>query len=211
MNWRLHNKKIVIIVIIAMIAAIMAAIGAYIYYIEGVHDIATIIFGTIVASICGAGMVYMTAIILCSAFAILGAIGSYLLLILSKIIKPIKKGIYNAKNKTKTTKIVKTENMEQQSEQPQQEPKKKRLSSYNIKWIAAYILYVIILLVGDIPLSYDKEESVIDSEGATFYLLLPALAYLLLPLLLKLIGNWKLIKWVDRTIDTIYNSIKSHK
>ena len=79
---------------------------------------------------------------------------------------------------------------------------KKRLSSYNIKWIIIYILYVLLLIV--------SEEFEYSSQGYIVFLLflLPFISYLVFPSIIKIIGKWRIIKWADRIIDDCYNNIK---
>ncbi len=79
-----------------------------------------------------------------------------------------------------------------------------RLSSYNIKWLVIYLLYCLtIYLIGQGNFFND------DVKDAIFqYIAIPLISYLFLPFVLKLIGNWKIVKWIDGAIDYTYRTIK---
>lgn len=40
------------------------------------------------------------------------------------------------------------------------------------------------------------------------YITIPLIVYLLLPFVLKIIGHWKMVKWIDGVIDFLYRSFK---
>jgi len=79
-----------------------------------------------------------------------------------------------------------------------------RLSSYSIKWLVIYLLYCLtIYLIGQGNFFND------DVKDAIFqYIAIPLISYLFLPFVLKLIGNWKIVKWIDGAIDYTYRTIK---
>ena len=79
-----------------------------------------------------------------------------------------------------------------------------KLSSYNIKCLVIYILYCLCLyIIGQGNFFND------DVKDAVFqYLAIPLMTYLFLPFVLKLIGNWKIVKWIDGAIDYTYRTIK---
>ena len=87
----------------------------------------------------------------------------------------------------------------------------KKLSSYNIKWIAIYIVYATFMwLVEGEEIVFDRKEDGYSFDFTLLFILLPLLTYIFFPALLRVIGNWKIIKFFDRIIDLIYRSIKEH-
>lgn len=87
----------------------------------------------------------------------------------------------------------------------------KKLSSYNIKWIAIYIVYATFMwLVEGEEIVYNRKEEGYSFDFTLLFILLPLLTYIFFPTLLKVIGNWKIIKFFDRIIDFFYRSIKEH-
>lgn len=76
------------------------------------------------------------------------------------------------------------------------------MSSYNIKWIAIYIIYSIVVFW------YLVEEEIEERDLFYFLILLPAIIYLALPFFLKKFGNWKVVVWIDKMIDKCYEIIK---
>ena len=87
----------------------------------------------------------------------------------------------------------------------------KKLSSYNIKWIAIYIVYATFMwLVEGEEIVFDRKEDGYSFDFTLLFILLPLLTYIFFPALLMVIGNWKIIKFFDRIIDFIYRSIKEH-
>lgn len=87
----------------------------------------------------------------------------------------------------------------------------KKLSPYKQKWLITYLLYTAILILldpymfGFTDYSYVTDEVIVNIIG--FLLVLPLICYLLLPIILKWIGHWKVIKWLDMAIDSIYRTI----
>ena len=79
-----------------------------------------------------------------------------------------------------------------------------KLSSYNIKCLVIYILYCLFFF-------FTGEGTFFDDDVKNYvfqYIAIPLITYLLLPFVLKLIGNWKIVKWIDGAIDYIYRTIK---
>lgn len=79
-----------------------------------------------------------------------------------------------------------------------------KLSSYNIKCLVIYILYCLFFF-------FIGEGTFFDDDVKNYvfqYIAIPLIAYLLLPFVLKLIGNWRIVRWIDGTIDYVYRSIK---
>ena len=76
------------------------------------------------------------------------------------------------------------------------------MSAYNIKWLGVYIIYsVIILWIYIEGVLYEKD---------LFYtlILIPVIAYLLMPLILRKFGHMKIIGMADKIIDYWYQTIK---
>lgn len=87
----------------------------------------------------------------------------------------------------------------------------KKLSSYNIKWIAIYIVYATFMwLVEGEEIVFDRKEDGYSFDFTLLFILLPLLTYIFFPALLRVIGNLKIIKFFDIIIDFIYRSIKEH-
>lgn len=90
-------------------------------------------------------------------------------------------------------------------------PKLRKLSSYNIKWVILYIIYVLWVVLADIRFfGFEKKPSIEDAVISTLLLLLllPFIVYLLFPTLLRMIEKWEIVKFIDKVIDTIYQNIK---
>ena len=70
----------------------------------------------------------------------------------------------------------------------------KKLSSYNIKWIAIYIVYATFMwLVEGEEIVFDRKEDDYSFDFTLLFILLPLLTYIFFPALLRVIGNWKII------------------
>ena len=84
--------------------------------------------------------------------------------------------------------------------------KGKELSSYNIKWMLTYIIYLLWLQV--IYFVYIDWE-----EEADYYLMmafiLPLILYLIFPFVWKFLSGWKMFKWIESKIDMWYNTIRN--
>lgn len=79
-----------------------------------------------------------------------------------------------------------------------------KLSSYNVKCLAIYVIYCLIFFfIGEGGFFNDDTKNVVFQ-----YIAIPLIVYLLLPFLLKVIGKWKIVQWVDGAIDYVYRSIK---
>ena len=79
-----------------------------------------------------------------------------------------------------------------------------KLSSYNIKCLVIYILYCLFFFFIGEGTFFDD-----DIKNYVFqYIGIPLITYLLLPFVLKLIGDWKIVRWIDGAIDYVYRSIK---
>ena len=78
------------------------------------------------------------------------------------------------------------------------------LSSYNIKCLAIYAIYCLFFFFIGEGNFFDD-----DVKNSVFqYIAIPLITYLLLPFGLKVIGNWKIVQWIDCVIDYLYRSIK---
>ena len=94
-------------------------------------------------------------------------------------------------------------------------PNIKKLSSYNIKWLIFYMLYIICCVFIDYEslglsgYSNDILGEVIQ-EIIGLLILLPMVAYILFPTIYKVIDNWRVVKWIDLVIDKCYQNIKEH-
>ena len=79
-----------------------------------------------------------------------------------------------------------------------------KISSYNIKCLVIYILYCLFFFFIGEGTFFDD-----DIKNYVFqYIGIPLITYLLLPFVLKLIGDWKIVRWIDGAIDYVYRSIK---
>ncbi len=79
-----------------------------------------------------------------------------------------------------------------------------KLSSYNIKCLAIYVIYCLFFFfIGEGGFFNDDDKNIVFQ-----YIVIPLIVYLLLPFVLKVIGTWKPIKWIDGVIDYIYRTIK---
>lgn len=79
-----------------------------------------------------------------------------------------------------------------------------KLSSYNIKCLVIYILYCLFFF-------FIGEGTFFDDDVKNYvfqYIAIPLIVYLLLPFVLKIIGHWRMVKWIDGVIDYLYRSIK---
>lgn len=85
--------------------------------------------------------------------------------------------------------------------------KGKELSSYNIKWMVAYVVYV--LLVQAEVFNYTREWDDIIEPFIWEMFLLPLAAYLLFPFVWRYISRWKLFTWVEEKVDRWYCIIKN--
>ena len=74
-----------------------------------------------------------------------------------------------------------------------------KLSSYNIKCLVIYILYCLFFFFIGEGTFFDD-----DIKNYVFqYIGIPLITYLLLPFVLKLIGDWKIVRWIDGAIDYV--------
>ena len=84
--------------------------------------------------------------------------------------------------------------------------KGKELSSYNVKWIVAYVVYVL-WMQAEIFNEEREWEDIIEPFIWIFFLL-PLAAYLLFPFVWKFISKWKQFKKIEEIIDKWYCVIK---
>lgn len=85
--------------------------------------------------------------------------------------------------------------------------KGKELSSYTVKWMWAYVIYLLWL----------QEESFYhtswSSDDAYVYIVLtfiiPLGLYLIFPFIWKFLSRWRLFKWIEDKVDRWYDVIKS--
>ena len=76
------------------------------------------------------------------------------------------------------------------------------MSAYNIKWLGIYLIYAIIAFWLYI------EGYIYDRDLFYILILTPSISYLVLPLILKRFGHWKIVIWLDKLIDYWYQAIK---
>lgn len=76
------------------------------------------------------------------------------------------------------------------------------MSAYNIKWLGIYLIYAIIAFWLYI------EGYIYDRDLFYTLILTPSISYLVLPLILKRFGHWKIVIWLDKLIDYWYQTIK---
>lgn len=84
--------------------------------------------------------------------------------------------------------------------------KDKELSTYNIKWLVLYAVYVVFMQA-----EYDfdwKNKYFTIEEFVWVIFLIPLCSYLLFSVFYRKIQNWKIIKWADHIIDIAYCRIK---
>lgn len=85
----------------------------------------------------------------------------------------------------------------------------KSLSSYNIKWLVFYLVYVL-LAYAEYGFDYESIVKYNEVEEVIWVLfLVPLCVYLLFTVLYPYFKNAILIKWIDDKIDSIYNRIKN--
>lgn len=89
----------------------------------------------------------------------------------------------------------------------------KKISAYNVKWLCFYNIYFwcIITLCPYYDCSIDDFIYAILEDFPLYVwtlILIPFFLYLIFPFILKIIGNWKIVKFVDRIIDTVYQEVK---
>lgn len=79
-----------------------------------------------------------------------------------------------------------------------------KLSSYNIKCLVIYILYCLFFFfIGEGTFFDDDTKNIVFQ-----YIAIPLIVYLLLPFVMKVIGDWKFVQWTDGAIDYVYRTIK---
>lgn len=84
--------------------------------------------------------------------------------------------------------------------------KGRELSAYNIKWMVAYIIYLLWLQAD----AFDYVDW--ETEGSDYILMafiLPLGLYLVFPFVWKYLSRLGLFKWVEKIIDGWYHMIKS--
>ena len=84
--------------------------------------------------------------------------------------------------------------------------KGKELSSYNIKWMFTYVVYLL-WLQAEFYAYVDWSDTV--EEYIIWAFLVPIFTYLLFPFIWKYIGKLKLFRWIENIIDKWYNTIKN--
>lgn len=84
--------------------------------------------------------------------------------------------------------------------------KGKRLSSYNIKWMFTYIIYIL-WLQAEVFNEDLKWEYIIEPFIWSFFLI-PLISYLVFPFIWKYIGKWRVFRAIDEFIDKWYKTIK---
>ena len=85
--------------------------------------------------------------------------------------------------------------------------KGKELSSYNIKWMIVYVIYVLWMQAEGFNKEMEWEETI--EPFIWIFFLLPLAAYLLFPFVWKFLSRWKLFTWVEEKVDRWYCIIKN--
>ena len=86
--------------------------------------------------------------------------------------------------------------------------KGKELSSYTIKWMWAYVIYLLWLQVAVFDVNWSKyEEDIFDY--ILFAFVFPLSLYLFFPFIWKFLSRWRLFKWIENKVDRWYDVIKS--
>lgn len=80
-----------------------------------------------------------------------------------------------------------------------------KISKYNAKWIMVYTIYCLIMFFSTLGNDTDGDDLLL------IYIALPITSYIILPFLLKKTNQWKIIKWIDNKIDSVYNTIIHQK
>lgn len=84
--------------------------------------------------------------------------------------------------------------------------KGKELSSYNIKWMFLYVIYLLWLQAEFF--NHVEWEDVVE-DYIIWAFLVPIFTYLLFPFIWKYIGKVGLFRWMENIIDKWYNTIKN--
>lgn len=84
----------------------------------------------------------------------------------------------------------------------------KELSSYNIKWMWAYILYLLWLQVEIFDFNWSKYEDKIW-EYTIWAFVLPIGLYLLFPFIWKYLSRWKIFREIEEIVDHWYDITKN--
>ena len=83
---------------------------------------------------------------------------------------------------------------------------KKELSSYNIKWMVAYVIYLLWLQV----MFYDGIDWNYYATDYTWKaFIIPLSLYLVFPFAWKLLSRWKIFLKIEEFVDSWYNTIKN--
>lgn len=82
----------------------------------------------------------------------------------------------------------------------------KRLSSYNIKWMFVYVVYVL-WLQAEIFNGEERWSYIIEPFIWEFFLI-PLAIYLIFPFIWNYIGEWKPFRAINGFIDKWYRTIK---
>ena len=67
-----------------------------------------------------------------------------------------------------------------------------------------YVIYCLLVFFVE-PGNFFNDDV---KDAVLLYIAIPLIVYLLLPFVLKVTGNWKIVRWLDDAIDYIYKTIK---
>lgn len=67
-----------------------------------------------------------------------------------------------------------------------------------------YVIYCLLVFFVE-PGNFFNDDV---KDAVLLYIAIPLIVYLLLPFVLKVAGNWKIVRWLDGVIDYIYKTIK---
>lgn len=86
--------------------------------------------------------------------------------------------------------------------------KSKDLSSYNIKWMWSYIIYLLWIEVIVLDYNWFKYEKDIHNY-ITIAFVIPLCLYLFFPFIWDFLCKWKFFRWIEKKVDYWYNRIKA--
>ncbi len=84
----------------------------------------------------------------------------------------------------------------------------KESSSYNIKWMWAYVIYLLLLQIVVFDSNWSKYEDEIW-EYTVWAFVLPIGLYLLFPFIWKHLNRWKIFRKIEEIVDRWYDVTKN--
>ena len=86
--------------------------------------------------------------------------------------------------------------------------KDKELSSYTIKWMWTYVIYLLWLQVAIFDSNWSKYEKDIF-DYTLFAFVFPLSLYLFFPFIWKFLSKWGIFRRIEKIVDYWYNTIKN--